>query len=465
MLEKVIIRVDGCAQIGLGHVVRCIALAHMLKKEFHIHFFSKEIPDSIIQEIISNDFQFTKIENDETFFKFLTGEEIVVLDNYFFDTAYQKKIKEAFGCTLVCIDDLHDKEFYADLIINHAPGVKKEDYQIQTDTQFALGLDYVLLRPSFLKEARQLRRIKKNETIFVCFGGSDIKNITSRCLSVLIELEKFKKIIVVLGASFQNTDEVFNIVKGTDIVEIYQGIDENEMLDLLKVSDLAIVPASGILLEAISTGCAVITGSYVDNQKFIYQYYKRSNLIIDAGQFDIDSIKNAIYLSFEKELFLSRVIDGYSGTRINKLFLGLNIKLRAIVEEDCQLLFDWVNDTDVRTNALNTTNITWNDHLNWFLDKLVNSETRIFILERKGISIGQIRFDREDNYWKIDYSIDKKFRGMGMGSTILKLGLEKVEGEVKAWVKKENKISCILFEKLGFKEISETNEVNLYVLK
>jgi len=465
--KQVLIRVDGNAQIGLGHVVRCIALAQMLKDEFQIHFISKEIPKSIIGDIISKGFEFTKIETEETFFKLLTGKDIVVLDNYFFDTAYQKRIKEISGCKLVCIDDLHDKEFYADLIINHAPGVKPEDYQAQSFTKFALGLDYALLRPAFLKAAKEERKIEKIETVFVCFGGSDIKNITSMCLSVLIRIKEFKKIIVVLGASFQNSEEVKNIAEATKRVEIYHGIDENRILDLLKISDLAIVPASGILLEAISAGCMVISGMYADNQKFIHQYFKNSDLIIDAGKFDKESIEKAVKSSLKREIFPLSIIDGYSGKRINRLFFGLDINLRNIKKEDCGLLYDWANDPDVRNNAFATSIINWDNHLNWFLDKLVNPDTHIFILERKGKAIGQIRFDKEVDYWKIDYSIDKKFRGMGMGSKIIKLGLEKIEGKVKAWVKKENIASCKIFENLNFileKEI-DNNTIQYFLSK
>jgi UDP-2,4-diacetamido-2,4,6-trideoxy-beta-L-altropyranose hydrolase len=464
MPNNVLIRVDGGAQIGLGHVVRCIALAQMLKDEFQVHFIVKEIPESIIGNIISQGFEFTQIETEETFFKLLTGKEIVVLDNYFFDTAYQKRIKEISDCKLVCIDDLHDKEFYADLIINHAPGVKPEDYQAQSYTKFALGLDYVLLRPSFIEAAKSERKIDKIEKVFICFGGSDIKNLTSTCLNLLVDEKRFKKIIVVLGASFTYLEEVKKIAEISNVVELYHAISETKMLGLMKATDLAIVPSSGILLEAISAGCLVISGGYVENQKFIYQYYKDSNLIIDAGQFDVAAIKKAVSLSFTKKNIPCKIIDGLSGNRIVRLFFGLNINLRRIHKEDCKLLYNWANDPDVRNNAFNTTDISWENHSHWFLNRLNSPNTIIFILERNDTPIGQIRFDREYDYWKIDYSIDKKFRGMGMGSKIIKLGLEKMEGNIKAWVKLDNIASRKVFDNLGFKVINEENSVIEYFL-
>ena len=127
MKQKVYIRTDGSPEIGLGHVVRCVSLAHMLKNDFTIHFFVLEIPDSLKNEITQNGWDVTFIDRESDFLNKLTGNEIVVIDGYQFDSEYQKEIKSK-GCKLVCIDDFHDQHFYADLVINHAPGVSKDDY-------------------------------------------------------------------------------------------------------------------------------------------------------------------------------------------------------------------------------------------------------------------------------------------------------------------------------------------------
>ena len=179
MNNKIYIRADGSPKIGLGHIIRCFALAKMLKDSFSIKFVSMHIPEDIETTFITEGFAVTKISKEEDFFDLLKGDEVVVLDHYGLDSSYQKRIKK-IGSKLVCIDDLHNKEFYADLIINHSPGIVPSDYNAQSYTKFALGPQYALLRPAFLKSASAPKKIQKFENVLICFGGSDYTNLTKK---------------------------------------------------------------------------------------------------------------------------------------------------------------------------------------------------------------------------------------------------------------------------------------------
>lgn len=463
MHKNVYIRADGSPEIGLGHLVRCMALAQMLKGEFHIHFVSKAIPLSIREDIIDHDFSVKEINFEEDFLSLLTGDEIVVLDHYDLDSNYQKKIKD-LGCKLVCIDDLHDKFFYADLIINHSPGIKPKDYQTQEYTLFGLGLDFALLRPPFLEAAKQNKQVEKIENLFICFGGSDSKNLTERCLKIALSTNKFKKILVVVGPSYKNVDVVKDISTENHEVDLFHAVDAATMLHLMKISHLAIVPSSGVLLEALSAGCKVISGMYARNQEFIYSYYKNSDVVIDAKEFGANDIKKAIEIGFNKEQGKIPGVDGLSGKRIKKLFLNLLLDLRKIDEGDCKMLYEWANDPGVRGQAFTSKVIQWEDHLKWFKIKLNNPASHIFILEKNALPVGQIRFDKENDYWKIDYSIDRKYRGMGLGTHIIELGLKRMKGTIKAWVKEGNTASCKVFENSGFKEEASDDKTIKYSL-
>lgn len=95
------------------------------------------------------------------------------------------------------------------------------------------------------------------------------------------------------------------------------------------------------------------------------------------------------------------------------------IKLRIAQEEDCDLLFCWVNDELVRENAFNSKVISYEEHKNWFYKRINSDTTKIFIVTKHGEPIGQIRIDIDGDVGIIDYSIAKKFRGRGYGTKFL----------------------------------------------
>jgi spore coat polysaccharide biosynthesis predicted glycosyltransferase SpsG len=72
----------------------------------------------------------------------------------------------------------------------------------------------------------------------------------------------------------------------TDIrVFHYHSIDENEMLALMRTSDLAIVPASSVMIETLSQKMVVISGYYIKNQKKAYAAALNDQLIFGIGDF------------------------------------------------------------------------------------------------------------------------------------------------------------------------------------
>lgn len=432
----------------------------MLKDEFEIHFISKEVPVSIIRDIISNSFKFTKIETEETFFNLLIGEEIVVLDNYFFDTVYQKRIKEISGCMLVCIDDLHDREFYADLIINHTPGIKPEDYQVQSFTQFALGLDYALLRPAFLKAAQEERKIEKTESVVVCFGGSDPKNLTQDTIKTILDNFNFAIINVVVGINYLHVNELEKLALKHEKINLYIGVNEIKMLKIMQASDVAIVPSSGILLEALSQELTIISGMYVENQLYVYNIYKKAGTIIDAGNFSNENIISALYKLKENNLPHKKFIDGNSSRRILNLFKNFQkdkeVILRKTEIDDVDITFKWAKDPLVRKHSFNRTKINFIEHKNWFINKLKDPQCIYFIAVVENEPIGSVRFDLNTDEAVISYLIDPKFHGQGFGTIILKKGVEILKSHkadlkgIVGYVTPENFASIKTFQRLGY---------------
>jgi RimJ/RimL family protein N-acetyltransferase len=120
---------------------------------------------------------------------------------------------------------------------------------------------------------------------------------------------------------------------------------------------------------------------------------------------------------------------------------------------DAKLLYDWVNEPTVRKNSLYSEEILWEQHLNWFYNKLLSSQTVLLIWIFDNKLVGQSRLDYREGYWLIDYSIDSHYRGKGFGSKIIEeLMKNKKYSPLKAQVKPSNVGSTKVFQKLGFSE-------------
>jgi L-amino acid N-acyltransferase YncA len=156
-------------------------------------------------------------------------------------------------------------------------------------------------------------------------------------------------------------------------------------------------------------------------------------------------------------------IDSLNIKHIKKIFLNnkSSLNIRDVELKDIHIMFNWVNDPDVRSNALNTTPIKWEEHEKWFTSRIKSAKTKIYILEWLNKPIGQIRFDSVENYWLIDYSIDVNFRGFGLGKLILEYSKEKFTSPTNwiAYVKSSNQASLHVFRSLGFQEISNINSI------
>lgn len=329
-MGKLFIRTDGNSQLGLGHVMRCIALSDMLKHLFDIVFFIKAPLLPLQLMITRKEFLCVPIEVENDFLSSINGDEIVILDGYEFDAIYQMRVKRK-GCALVCIDDLHDRYFSADAIINPAPGVTSEHYDAEPHTRFLLGPEYSLLRPLFLKQAKQPREIQcPIKTVLICFGGADHQNLTVSVLRQLLNFAAIEQILVITGMAYSHQNELNEVIKLNfqKITQIHAA-SERQMLDGFLSIQLAIVPASGILFEAIACKTPVVSGYYTSNQLDIYHGFRDFNVFFDAKGFDKSDLQEAIDLAMKQHDFKTilsnqqRCIDGQSSDRYVDFFKNL----------------------------------------------------------------------------------------------------------------------------------------------
>ena len=288
MKQKIFFRADASGQIGYGHFIRTLALADMLKDDFECKFFTSEPTEYQIGELQKvcsyvSLYEDTKFED---FLDCLDGTEIVVLDNYFYTTEYQREIK-AKGCKLVCIDDIHDKHYVADMVINHAL-TEESLFDVEPYTRLCLGYEYALLRSPFLKPVKNEHR---NNDIIVNFGGADPYGVTDRIVSMLVELDTPYNIIVILGEKVRLSKE------NREKVTIRQNLSAEKMAMLFEQSAAGILSASTVCIEALSRNLPLMVGYHVDNQTEIYRVLKDSKRVMPLGflqETSIDTLSESL---------------------------------------------------------------------------------------------------------------------------------------------------------------------------
>ena len=174
---------------------------------------------------------------------------------------------------------------YADIVVNHSIGLTINDFNSVKSTEFALGSSYAVLRQEFINAAKKSRKIKSIEEVFICFGGSDLYDLSNRSLEGLIKLKQIKKIHVVLGAGYKHNEIHRTSQKRKNSVFIYNNICEKEIIMLMNSCQLAIVPSSTICYEACSVKMIILSGYYTDNQININKGLDDNGLIYNVGNF------------------------------------------------------------------------------------------------------------------------------------------------------------------------------------
>lgn len=481
--HKVFFRTDGGSSVGMGHIMRCLSLAEMLQQEYEIHFVMRS-PESAVQALIKGQefklISLTSQSAEEEFLVFSSGStsspSLIVLDGYHFTYDYEQALIEA-GHKVVTIDDLHQRSFCADVVINHAGGVEQESYRTALHTRLCLGPDYAMVREIFRKTQPEER---KKGSLLLAMGGADPQNVTRYLLSLLEPMHFLSQITVVLGPAYRHE----LALPDQPAVRVVRNAQPAQLAALYRQSDVVLLPSSTMAYEACSVRATFICGILVDNQKLLHSFLIKNKLAANAalwqeiGAAALEKlIKKALEPSFKQEQSLSQqqLFDHQQASRIKKMFAKLQkeitLNIRKAQAADCQLYYSLANDPETRRQAIHGQDIPWEEHVSWFERKLAQEEAYLYVVEQGQTPVGQVRFDADPenkSLFVISYSLAPEARGMGLGELILQKALRRFYLErreavsLKALVKEKNTASFRIFENLSFPLAGKTaveNEV------
>jgi UDP-2,4-diacetamido-2,4,6-trideoxy-beta-L-altropyranose hydrolase len=336
--SKLFFRADGNEKIGLGHIVRCLSIIQMVHDYFDCVMIVNNADKSILN-IINEVCLFIDIEAKdptkeiEKIRGIVQKTDIFIFDGYVFDLAYQIELKKIVN-KLVAIDDLSGKEFNVDVIINHGDISVLPSYQTLIQTQIFSGFDYLIVRPDFIKASILKKNVISINTVFVCMGGADPYNITTKVIKACSQCDFIQKIIIIIGSVYHNKFELKSLLAKINNVsiELIENATSTQMVNCISRSQIAISTSSTISLEICCVKSALISGTVVDNQNAIHSLLMNNGCCISVGDWkkkSIPDIKTAISslndtVTVQKIIDAqTRCIDGSSSNRILNIFKNL----------------------------------------------------------------------------------------------------------------------------------------------
>jgi UDP-2,4-diacetamido-2,4,6-trideoxy-beta-L-altropyranose hydrolase len=206
-------RVDGNLKIGMGHAKRCLALAdYFIRKGCKVDFISHISCKKFIKPS-SKKIKIQFISNSKDVSKF--GKyNLVVIDSYKLNLAYERKIKNKFQCKLMVIDDFfnrkHDCNYY--LNQNSFSNNKTVKKILPINCKALLGPKYALISPKIRKLRAKPKPIGSVKNILINFGSNAPANLYSKTVKAIQMTNYAGKVNVVLGFAKQEFKSSKNFI-------------------------------------------------------------------------------------------------------------------------------------------------------------------------------------------------------------------------------------------------------------
>lgn len=409
----------------------------------------------------------------------------LVVDHYAWDARWHQRVRSALGCKVVVIDDLADRLLDADLVLNqnihadHQARYEKILDPKRLKRRFLFGPQFALLSGAYATAPRYVFS-ETVRSIGIFMGGTDPDDISSQALKACREVAQFKGQVVLVSSSVSRHHAHRQALAAT-WPQTHVVADLPDLASFFAEHDLQIGSGGGAAWERCCIGAPTLACTLAANQDAVLPQLAAAGALelVDVLTSDSPSrvlgekVRSLIFNSARRHqlsLQASRWVDGQGARRVAAamlLAIHADLRLRRVVSSDEQLLLGWSNDTQTRLNAFSPNMIQPQTHSSWLRLKLSQPEHCVFLIAEahNGVPVGTIRFDfgkdhfnDNEKVWRLSYSIDPAFRGLGLGlgRALVELGsgfMAKVShapSVLQALVKVDNYPSVKIFASMRF---------------
>jgi UDP-2,4-diacetamido-2,4,6-trideoxy-beta-L-altropyranose hydrolase len=297
------LRADGDAEIGTGHVVRCLALAAELRaRGWRTALAGRSLAYGLRGRAIRAGGEVIDIpaeisvEAEAAFIGSTIGEPIAVMvaDHYGIGEDWHRAARRVAD-RLVAVDDLADRALDVDLVVNQNLGASPAAYHglVADGTSLLLGPSYALVRRQFAEARARFRpRDGRSRRVLVAMGGADMPDVTLR---VLEALHGDLVIDVVVGSAYPHRRSLDQWAAGRPAVQVQ--VDVDDMASLMLSAELAIGAAGTSSWERCCLGLPAVLVSLAPNQVAIASELEAAGAAIHLGwheELDVGEMRRTV---------------------------------------------------------------------------------------------------------------------------------------------------------------------------
>lgn len=480
-----LIRADASEVIGVGHLMRCLALAEEWRARGGLVTFLTACKlEALNARLITSGFDLEQLHAlpgslADIDLTRKTAERIgagwLVLDGYHFSAEYQRLVRGE-GTRILAIDDFgHADHYTADLILNQNLHASAELYQTKAPhTRLLLGTRYTLLRSEFRKWIGWQREIRTPaQRILVTMGGSDTRRETRMVLDALkqVDLPALEVDVVVGSGQSPQSGEFGQIVESfRGSIQFHENV--SNMPELMANADIAVAAGGTTTWERALLGLPSLVGILAPNQMELAEYSERMGIGKNLGPFHsltapalAREIRLLMLDTAARQRMASRGPEIVDGRGVDRVILKLDassLHTRPVEAEDCRQIWEWANEPLTRAVSFSSDVIPWEKHVAWFTARLNNPACMFLIAtDSNAQPIGQVRFDIDGSTAVISMSLDPRFRGLGYGPELIRIGIQKLfcnssVTQVNALIRTDNIASQAMCFKTGFLSLGKT---------
>jgi len=224
--KTLLVRADANRQMGIGHAMRCLAVAEQAVTEGHrVVFAMHQVPNLLLARLEKASIEVIHLDDNKAdlagFLNLASAcnAGYVLIDGYHFTDDYEKSLRMA-GVRCLRFDDYMPGAIcHADVVVNASPHAQQHPYQQWAPyASLMLGPKYISFRSDMIAAHERMKAIHDsqgsthdtngNASILVNFGGSDHLDMTIETVSAIAVQLPDAQIEAVTGAAYPNPERL-----------------------------------------------------------------------------------------------------------------------------------------------------------------------------------------------------------------------------------------------------------------